>query len=379
MIRKKKWRSDFYLSRAAVDNAHVIETQLPMGHQINYPFFEGMYSINVSHDIDSEGAHSLFLENNRRVRGFVETSGVKRVDLTGRRKKIVKTISSSVYHFFADDVCDILYALKVYPDAEVILDISLVEGALSDNSRSFLGFFFDALKDQGIKHKLVDVSKFDIIYINDFVVAESAYRSSLSGTMIYDFFKKYINDISIEPHRSVYLTRSKVQKDTASLDKSSARLSFNSDQRVDSETELAETFSKLGYEIVAPEDFKDFEEQLNFFNSVKTLASLTSSGLSNALFMQPGGNIIEISTPLVVVSPMLAGEKSVVDMQDQGDVVTAIAQELHMFYKLIAYLKGHSYLSINNPNRSAKELELSIKSNQKVLEFMDNNDKSNNL
>lgn len=379
MIRKKKWMTDFPLTRAAVDNAHVIETQLPLGHQINFPVFQGLSTIVINQDSAQDLAYSYFLMPNRRVSGFVEASNRKRIDLTSSKKKIIKTLSSSVYHFFADDVCDILYALKIYPDAEVIIDISIVENMLSSKSREFMGFFFDALEDQGIKCKLVDVSKFDLVYINDYVVAESAYRSSMSGHLIYDFFKKYIDDVKIEPYKNVYLTRSKVEKDTKDLVNTSKKLSYNSDQRVDSEEELAETFRKLGFEIIAPEDFKDFHEQLNFFYSVKTLASLTSSGLVNGLFMQPGGTIIEVSTPLVVISPMLSSEKSVVEMTVEDRENYSIAQELHMFYKLVAYLKGHTYLSINNPNRSAKQLEETISTNAKLLNFLDNNEQGNSI
>jgi len=379
MIRKKKWSSDYAISRSAVDGAHIVESQLPIGHPINFPKFDEMYTIRINKDDKASVRANPFLALNRQVPGFIESTGTKRVDLTSNRVKIVKAISSSVFHFFADDVCDILYALKLYPDAELILDVSDVSSSLDQPSKSFLGFFFDALQDQGIKHKLVDVDKFDIVYINNYVVAESAYRSSLSGTLIYEFFKKYIDDPKVEPHRSVYVTRSKVNKDVASLPKEAAGLSFNTDERVDSEEELGKTFSELGFEVLAPEDFKDFHEQLNYFYSVKTIASLTSSGLSNALFMQPGGTVIEISTPLVVVSPMLSAEKTVIGMEDFNGANYTMAQELHMFYKLIAYLKDHAYLSINNAGRSAEGIKKSIYSNTKVLEFITNNDKSNNL
>ncbi len=379
MIRRKKWKSDFALQRAATSSAHVTETQLPIGHPINFPRFDGMYSILVEQEERKSLGVNPFLVLNRQVSGFVESTGTKRVDLTSNRVKIVKTISSSVFHFFADDVCDILYALRLYPDAEVIIDVSIVSTMLEEPSRSFLGFFFDALTDQGIRYKLVDVSKFDIVYINNYIVAESAYRSSVSGTLIYEFFKKYIDNPKVKPYRNVYLTRSKVQKDVSKLAEQAAGLSFRSDDRVDSEEELSKTFSELGFEVVAPEDFKDFHEQLNFFYSVKTLASLTSSGLSNALFMQPGGTVVEISTPLVVISPMLSAEKTVVDMESLDGSDPTMAQELHMFYKLIAYLKDHTYLSINNPGRKSADIKKSIDSNYKLLNFLDNNEQSNSI
>lgn len=374
MIKRKRWNSDFALSRAAVNSAHIIESQLPVGHPINFPKFDGMYSVKIDKGERASLGANPFLKLNKQVPGFIESTGTKRVDLTSNKVKIIKTISSSVFHFFADDVCDILYALRLYPDAEVIIDVSNVSDILDQSSRSFLGFFFDALEDQGIKHKLVDVDKFDIVYINDYVVAESAYRSSVSGTLIYEFFKKYIDEPKTKPYRKVYVTRSKVNKNVSELPVEAARLSFNTDDRVDSEEQLSQTFSDLGFEVIAPEDFKDFHEQLNYFYSVKTIASLTSSGLSNALFMQPGGTVIELSTPLVVISPMLSSESSVVDMEDPYGVDPTIAQELHMFYKLISYLKDHTYLSLNNPGRVAEDIKKAIYDNPKVLEFIKSNE-----
>lgn len=379
MIRRKKWRSDYAISRTAIDGAHIIESQLPIGHPINFPKFDGMYTIKIDQQERETFGTNPFLSLSKQVPGFIESTGTKRIDLTSNKVKIVKAISSSVFHFFADDVCDILYALKMYPDAEVILDVSNVAKSLESPEKSFLGFFFDALEDQGIKHKLVNVDKFDIVYIDNYVVAESAYRSSLSGTLIYEFFKKYVDDPQVKPYKNVYVTRSKVKKDIESLQKKAARLSFNTDERVDSEENLSSMFSELGFEVIAPEDFKDFHEQLNYFYSVKTIASLTSSGLSNALFMQPGGTVIELSTPLVVISPMLSSEKTVIDIKDPDGIDNTMAQELHMFYKLIAYLKGHVYLSLNNVGRSAEGIKNAIYNNQKVLEFIKNNEQSNNI
>jgi hypothetical protein len=378
MIKKKKWTTDFPLSRAGKDNAHVLETQIPLGHAVNFPLFEGLYTLKNDLPDSDNIFDSAFLAEGRRVPGFIESSGTRRLDLTGPGTKIIKTISGSVFHFFADDVCDILYALKIHPKAEVIIDLSNVQDFINKPSWSFLGFFFDALEDQGIKFRLIETNRFDVIYINDYCVAEAAFRSSMSGEILYEFFKKYIDDPKIEPYRNVYLTRKKLEKDPENISKKAGKLSYKSDRRIDSEDELAEVFEELGFEVIAPEDFKTFHEQLNFFNSVKTLASLTSSGLSNAFFMQPGQTMIELSTPLVVISPIISGERTIIDLVDEGQENLLVAQELHMFYKMIAYLKDHTYFSINNPARNAKKLRESIHSNLKVLEFL-KHDKSNNL
>ncbi len=371
MFKKKSKIIGDPLDRSAAKVAHVLETQLPLGHKINFPVVDGLYTVRNKSREEEEYA-SPFISEINRVSGFVESTGTTRVDLTGKRKKIVKTLSGSVFHFFADDVCDILYAINLYPDAEVILDMSKVTEHIEHPDWSFIGFFIDALQDQGIPCKLVDISQFDIIYINDFCVAESAFRSSLSGSLIFDFFKKYITNPEEKPYRSVYLSRRKVSNEPRDLATTAAKLSYNSEKRVDDEEYLEQVFRNLGFEVIYPEDFLGFHEQLNFFHSVKTLASLTSSGLTNGLFMQDGGTIIEVSTPLVVISPILLGSVPVWEEKPKNGENYFMAQELHMFYKIISYLKNHTYLSINNPNRNAKEIEQEILNNDKLLRFISN-------
>ena len=381
MIRRKKWNSDFPITKNAKTSAHILETQIPVGNMMNFPNFDGLYTIKSDRDITehSDMSETPFLSASKRVAGFLEVDGAIGVDLTSNRKKIVKTITASVFHFFADEVCDILSALKMYPDAEVIIDLSYVQKFLNRPSWSFMGFFLDALQDQGIKCRFIDASKFDIIYINNYCVAESVHRSSMSGPMIYEFFKKYVDKPDTVPYRNVYLSRKQVYKDNSEAETKTSQLSYKTDDRVDSEDKLIEIFSELGFEIVAPEDFKDFHEQINFFYSVKTLASLTSSGLTNALFMQPGGTVIEVSTPQVVYSPILLGDPRLEHIEKIENSDPLVVQELHMFYKLISYLKDHTYLSINNPDRSFENIRDVIYGNKKLLEFIDNNDKSNNL
>ena len=67
--------------------------------------------------------------------------------------------------------------------------------------------------------------------------------------------------------------------------------------RINNENQLENLFINIGYEsIYAPEKFKNFEEQINYFNEVKTLVAISSSGLANSLFMQPQTTLFELQT-----------------------------------------------------------------------------------
>jgi capsular polysaccharide biosynthesis protein len=161
----------------------------------------------------------------------------------------------------------------------------------------------------------------------------------------------YVDDVEVAPSRKVFVSRKKVEDKELSLVIDKAGNERLTKVRMDDEKKLERLFSSLGFDIVYPEDFSDFKEQINFFYSVKTIASLTSSGLSNCAFMQPGGNVIEITTPLTVAP-----------IGNDGSVGT-LGVEIHHFYKHLAYQKGHFYWSIPNPNLKINEMVKLIKSN----------------
>ena len=72
--------------------------------------------------------------------------------------------------------------------------------------------------------------------------------------------------------------------------------------RMDNYKYLEDFFEKYNFEIIDNiNEFYAFSEnfidQINFFNEVKTLISVSGSGLTNSLFMQKNTNLIELITP----------------------------------------------------------------------------------
>ena len=143
-------------------------------------------------------------------------------------------------------------------------------------------------------------------------------------------------------------------------------LSHKSDERMDDHEALETYFADLGYEIVHSEKFSNFQQQLDYFYSVKTLVSLTGSGLTNAVFMQPGGIMFEIVTPLVVAVPFPGIPKDITD--------PFYVQEIHNFYKNLAYYQNHTYAGVQNPTRSIEEFKENIEKTPRLKEFLDRND-----
>jgi hypothetical protein len=105
---------------------------------------------------------------------------------------------------------------------------------------------------------------------------------------------------------------------------------------------------------------------LDLFYETKVLASITGSGLANAAFMQPGQTLIEIVTPLVVPVGSPGHKKDLTNPY--------YVQELHNFYKNLAFYKDHTYLGIHNEQRSFMLLKNVIDSDPKIKNFLDRSD-----
>jgi len=71
---------------------------------------------------------------------------------------------------------------------------------------------------------------------------------------------------------------------------SRARAQF---RKVLNEPELEETLKAYGFEVVQPDDWP-LEKQIAVFSECGTLAGIHGAGLTNCLFMPPGGKVIEI-------------------------------------------------------------------------------------
>lgn len=333
-------------------------------------FFPGIYTVKGNKT--GEFGENLFeITDKNLVKGYVHATGnAKTLDLTSGKPKLVALLKASYYHFLMDDVANIIEALEQYPDHELIIDISEVAHLISSKNNSN-GFFFEflfLLKYYDIEHKLVKFKDYDITYIDDFFVIRYGLMSSEKATKIYEYFLPFVPDKTIKPYRNVYVSR-KIQDEETFYEVVSKDLAFFYDgKRVDNEVALEKLFESLGFEIVYPEKFEDLSEQINFFYSVKTLVSLTSSGITSSVFMQPGGTVVELVSP-IVASP-IGPDGKYKDME----------KALHNFYKDLAFLKRHVYVAIQNPDYKFKDIEKAILTNPSLKKFLTvKNEKPNNI
>lgn len=339
--------------------------------EVTLPAFPGMYTIK---NINPKTSDDLFYfrRDGNIIPGYIESDGVLALNLIDGRKKIVKSFCRSFYHSVLDNLSELVSAIEEHPDHDVILDISNIADLLENEVQSwdFVHHFMRMLDSKKINYKLVKLLDYDIIYMDNFIIADYPGDSNKKTNILYDFFEPSVKTRGQEPFRNVFISRKHSPGQNLEAAEDGAvradGLSFNVDSRMDDHEELERVFSDLGYEIVYSEMFDTFQDQLDYFYTVKTLASITGSGLTNGAFMQPGGTMIELTTPLLVSIPA-PGEPT------KNTKNLFYVHELHNFYKNIAYYQGLYYLTIQNPSRSVEDFKKNLNADEHVKAFIKRN------
>jgi hypothetical protein len=329
-------------------------------------YYEGVYTIR---NIVPETSDDLFyfVENVNMVSGYIASDSEKTLSILGNKKKLVLSMVNSFYHTLLDNISEMLHAIDCYPDHELIIDISETQGEFKNLEKNFVYhnvflYFLETLKMKKIKYRLVSLKDYEVIYINNFRVIHYNFDTVEKASVVYDFFKDRFSNPSATPHRKVFLSRSM----TVGREYDAPSLTYSNDNRMDNHAELENMFSSMGYEIVRTETLTSFQEQIDLFYETKVLASITGSGLANAAFMQPGQTLIEIITPLVVPVGYPGKQKNLDDPY--------YVQELHNFYKNLAFYKNHTYFGIHNETRSIEVLKNTIENDPKIKNFLDRSD-----
>lgn len=357
-----KFPSIFIRSRK--DQVTTIEASVYSKDTLTTPSYEGMYTIKNVNPATSDDLFYFFPGENM-VKGYLESSNAATINLINGKKKLVKSICYSFYHSVLDDMSEILYALEKYPDHDVVIDISEIYQALHAPGAEwdFFNFFVQALKENGTNVSLVQLKNYDVVYLDNFKIVSFIYESGKKTNLVHEFFKQKVTNPEVKPTKNVFVSRGLMGPRAPVI---AEGLSFDTDSRMDDHKELEKYFAGLGYDIIHAEKFNSFQEQLDYFYSVKNMVSITGSGLTNAAFMQPGGSMFEIVTPLVVSVPPPDAPKDITN--------PFFVQEIHNFYKNLAYYQDHTYACVQNPSRSVEEFKDKIEGNPKLKAYLDCND-----
>lgn len=370
-------------SRSGDMIARVLETNFPEGYPNNLPFYQGIHTVKLTDHPDKTDnpskaiAKDIFPHNI--YKGYHSVDG-EAIHFLGKKHKLVKTLVRSFYHIIADDLAEIVYALNIKPDVELIINISDVADNLERPEWDMVRFFLECLDKKKIKYTVVDFSKFDVVYIENFTNLVFPFHSGARLDMLTDFLIENVSG-TIPPtgNRKLFVSRRNTMVEDFLPD--AVNFSHKNDRRIDNAENLEKIFSDLGFEIVYAESLGTFEDQIRFFADARVVAGVTGSGLTNALFMRPGGVLIEISTPLITHSPMISAQyfkKNKIDpimMSPNPNMV----QEIHMFYHNLAFFKNLLYVSIPNFSRESDQIREFIESIPGLKEFITHDPQSNNL
>jgi hypothetical protein len=248
-------------------------------------------------DIKDKTGHNFRLESNDLFKSAVT--------------KYLIRLEDPFFHVIYDSLALILTLHKLDPDAIFILYRPRRE---SESSTKIYDYFEELFNFKSLKYVMLHPAK-------DETTNDMGYYSPVIETFNYLDIVKYLNrndmyftlddhllvsreilshlgPSSVSPYRKVYLSRSHINHRRYKTRKD--HVGHKDDIRLDNEELLEDFFTSKGYDIVVPEmKFKTFREQLEYMRSVKVLASVTSSGITNALFMEDGQFVIEIVAELV--------------------------------------------------------------------------------
>jgi hypothetical protein len=207
-------------------------------------------------------------------------------------------------------------------------------------------FVYKILKDKNINFEFIDLDKNHPIQVHNCFYFPGYPVMLNSVNLIIEECKKYFSENT--PFRKVYLSRKKViKKDENYLffNQDKSEFSSTDGERVDDETVLEEYFKSLGFEIAYPEDFGSMEEQIKFYSEIKTLASVSGSGLINFIFMKDGQKVLELNAT-----------NTVEGLEYVNSVFYPISFAKQHIYMLVSSMKNSKeYIDIieSNPNLKA--------------------------
>jgi hypothetical protein len=264
--------------------------------------------------------------------------------------KCVVRLSQRYYHTFMQTLGIILQEFNKNKDTHFFIIIESPSHLLLENH---ILFFINTLKSQDIKYTLLDLGHYKLqghsFLIKDFYYYDYPQLTDTFVTNLYNVSKKY--HFEGEPFRKVYCSRKKTKYQTGSAiygNRDPKTLPIKDDsERLSGELELENYLLSKGFEVICPEDFDNFEDQIRYFSSIKTLVSPTGAGLTSMCFMKEGSQLVELTIPMLV----------------QGSI------SLHNHYSSMAWAKKLVYFSIPSM-RSAKEVIDTIENNSILLSLI---------
>jgi capsular polysaccharide biosynthesis protein len=192
----------------------------------------------------------------------------------------------------------------------------------------------------GIKYKTIKAQGLTMLINNFIMPSDVAFFDKFleSAVFLKDYIEKYIVDTNVEPYRKVYLSRLAGPNTPG--------------YRIDNEEMLIKYFASIGFEHTDQNHFANINDQIKFFYETKIVCGLTGSGLTNMLFMKDFQTVIELVSLMEFPGP---------------NGLEPIKEEIHDFYKMMAFDKKHTLVNIVNANKKHEDLTKLISNQMDIL------------
>lgn len=257
------------------------------------------------------------------------------LDLTGDRVKVLIEASPAAFHYITGVYGSIANALEIFENPLLIINTSKIRSPFC--SQKLISFLYYFLEDNNIDYICIDSEDSTRMIVDNFYrFPFGDYPIPNAINKIHEMFLKYVDNRDVVPNKKVYISRKKVNTGLPAYDVPDKNYLI----RVDNEEAIENFFKTNGFEVVYPEDFKSLKEQINYFYDVKTAVLISGGGAINLIFMQNGGNCIELVTPLFSVY----GEVKEMKDTELGNWVISH----HNFISNISFKRDLDYIGLSN-------------------------------
>jgi len=256
------------------------------------------------------------------------------LNLVSDSLKVLTSIHYGPYHFYIDCLVRLFRMVESGLDFELIIDVYHNNYHYDSSNRTFSDFLESLCILKDIKYKIINTSSHDSVLVNNFIFLKEL---PICKDDVYDtslFLNKAKN-----PYKKVYLRRERMLNGELVNPHLPAHF-----RRMFNEIILENFLKSKGFEICAPEDFKTFQEQIEYFANVKTLVSVTSSGLGNLVFLNPGSTVVELGTRMFR------------DIAQDKDGNMLLEESLHLLYFPLSYIFNHNHVYVPNYDRQAETI-----------------------
>lgn len=312
-------------------------------------FYQGDYILSIEKQKNNEKFSFAFLgfeSINIDKYDELKHKANKAIDFRSNKKTVLLFVPGGSFHLLIDFFNKIINMCETDLNFELILNFSAdhIDGSRRGFDESFKVFLLKFLNNYKIDYKIIDDwTNINQIIVNDFIFFNKTCieSSPITHNLFLKYFGKFIKNVDKKPFRKVYLNR----KNYSERKQHDTSLSYNEDNRIHNEHILEEYLSNNGVECMSLENkFDTFEEQINYFYSVKTLISTTSAGLTNCLYMQPGSIVIELVTPQLIEHNTADGVSLGISINSLWQPITSVKEIDHIS---ISNLKRDSEIVLN--------------------------------